>query len=176
MPFSDERHSLTIRLRILQWGAAVGVLALVAAFWYFQVARHHQFLVMAENNHQRSLPLQAPRGVLFDRNGEVLVENRYAFNISIVREQSRNLSETVALLAELTGTPESAIAEAVERSRRLPPYRPVVVVRDATQAQLAAVAAHRLELPDVVIEKVPTRRYPDQSLAAHIIGYVGEVT
>src|SRR5690606_3841067 len=71
---------------------------------------------------------------------------------------------------------ESAIAEAVERSRRLPPYRPVVVVRDATQAQIAAVAAHRLELPDVVIEKVPTRRYPDQSLAAHLIGYVGEVT
>ncbi len=176
MPFTDDRHNLTLRLRLLQWGAAVGVFALVTAFWYFQVARHHQFLVMAENNHQRSLPLQAPRGVLFDRTGEVLVENRYAFNISIVREQSRNLTETVTLLAELTGTPEASIAESVERSRRLPAYRPVVVVRDATQAQIAAVAAHRLELPDVVIEKVPTRRYPDQSLAAHLIGYVGEVT
>lgn len=176
MPFVDDRHSLTLRLRILQWGAVVVFLALAMAFWFFQVARHHQFLVMAENNHQRSLPLQAPRGVLFDRHGEVLVENRYAFNISIVREQSRDLGGTVQLLAQLTNTPRAAIDEAIERSRRLPAYRPVVVVRDATQAQIAAVAAHRLELPDVVIEKVPTRRYPDQSLAAHLIGYVGEVT
>lgn len=176
MPFVDDRHSLTLRLRILQWGAVVVFLALAMAFWFFQVARHHQFLVMAENNHQRSLPLQAPRGVLFDRHGEVLVENRYAFNISIVREQSRNLGGTVQLLAQLTATPRATIDEAIERSRRLPAYRPVVVVRDATQAQIAAVAAHRLELPDVVIEKVPTRRYPDQSLAAHLIGYVGEVT
>src|SRR5690606_16210024 len=147
MPFTDDRHNLTLRLRLLQWGAAVGLFALATAFWYFQVARHHQFLVMAENNHQRSLPLQAPRGVLFDRTGEVLVENRYAFNISIVREQSRSLTGTMELLARLTGTPHASIAEAVERSRRLPAYRPVVVVRDATQAQIAAVAAHRLELP-----------------------------
>lgn len=176
MPFTDERRNLTFRLRVLQWGAAAVLFALATAFWYFQVARHDQFLVMAENNHQRSLPLQAPRGVLFDRNGEVLVENRYAINISIVREQSRSLTGTIELLAQLTGTPQASIEEAIERSRRLPAYRPVVVIRDATQAQIAAVAARRLELPDVVIEKVPTRHYPDQSLAAHLIGYVGEVT
>lgn len=176
MPFVDDRQSLTLRLRILQWTCVAVFIGLATAFWFFQIARHAQFLVMAENNHQRSLPLQAPRGVLFDRHGALLVENRYAFNISIVREQSRNLPGTIAMVADLTGVPVAAIEEAMERSKRLPPYRPVVVIRDATQAQIAAVAVHRLELPDVIVEKVPTRRYPTDALAAHLIGYVGEVT
>jgi penicillin-binding protein 2 len=93
-----------------------------------------------------------------------------------VREQSRDLQRTLALVAALTGADEDALHDIMDRSRRLPPYRSVVVVRDATQAQIAAIAAHRLELPDVVVEKVPTRRYPADSLAAHLIGYVGEVT
>ena len=176
MPFNEDRLNLPLRLRVLQWSLAAVFLVLATAFWYFQVARHQQFLEMAENNHQRALPLQAPRGVLFDRRGKVLVENRYAFNISIVREQSPDLVRTARMVSALTGAPVETIDEALERSKRLPAYRPTVVLRDATEAQIAAVAAHRLELPGVVIEKVPTRRYPPESMAAHLIGYVGEVT
>ena len=176
MPLTEERQNLSLRLTVLQWSVAVIFLTLATAFWYFQVARHRQFLEMAENNHQRALPLQAPRGVLFDRRGAVLVENRYAFNISIVREQTRDVPRTAQAVAALTSTPFDVIDEALERNKRLPPYRPTVVIRDATEAQIAAVAAHRLELPGVVIEKVPTRRYPPDSMAAHLIGYVGEVT
>jgi penicillin-binding protein 2 len=176
MPLTEERQNLSLRLTVLQSSLAAVFLALATAFWYFQVARHQQFLEMAENNHQRALPLQAPRGVLFDRRGAVLVENRYAFNISIVREQTRDVPRTAQAVAALTSTPLEVIDEALERNKRLPPYRPTVVIRDATEAQIAAVAAHRLELPGVVIEKVPTRRYPPDSMAAHLIGYVGEVT
>ena len=68
---------------------AAGLFALLAvAFWVFQVAQHQKFAEMAENNHQRRLPLPAPRGVLFDRNGKVLVENQNTINIALVREQS----------------------------------------------------------------------------------------
>ena len=97
MPFAEERLNLPLRLRVLQWSLAAVFLVLATAFWYFQVARHQQFLEMAENNHQRALPLAAPRGVLFDRGGTVLVENRFAFNISIVREQTNDLARTVAM-------------------------------------------------------------------------------
>lgn len=176
MPLPEERLNLPLRLRVLQWSLAGVFLVLATAFWYFQIARHQQFLEMAENNHQRALPLQAPRGVLFDRRGAVLVENRYAFNISIVREQSPDLARTAQLVSGYTGVPIEGILEALDRSKRLPAYRPTVVIRDASEAQIAAVAAHRLELPGVVVEKVPTRRYPTESMAAHLIGYVGEVT
>ena len=58
---------------------------------------------MAENNHQRTLALRAPRGVLFDRNGQVLVENRHSFTISIVREHTKDLDRTIRLLAAVAG-------------------------------------------------------------------------
>ena len=151
MPFNEERLNLPLRLRVLQWSLAAVFLVLATAFWYFQVARHQQFLEMAENNHQRALPLAAPRGVLFDRGGKVLVENRFAFNISIVREQAHDVARTAQSVADLTGIAIESITEALERSKRLPAYRPVVVIRDATEAQIASVAAHRLELPGVVV-------------------------
>ncbi|AMY11524.1 Sporulation-specific penicillin-binding protein [Luteitalea pratensis] len=176
MLVNEERLNLPLRLRVLQWSFAVAFLVLATAFWYFQIARHQQFLEMAENNHQRALPLAAPRGVLFDRGGTVLVENRFAFNISIVREQTNDLERTAHAVAQLTGASVEAILEALDRNKRLPAYRPIVVLRDATEAQIASVAAHRLELPGVIVEKVPTRRYPTNSMAAHLIGYVGEVT
>jgi penicillin-binding protein 2 len=151
---------------------------LLGGFWFFQVFQHAKFREMAENNHQRTLPLRAPRGVMFDRHGEVLVENRASFNISIMREHSRDLDRTMRLLAKVTGADEAGMRETVERHRREPSYRPIVVVQDATLAQVAAVTARRLdfELPDVVVQQVPTRRYPADALGAHLLGYVGEAS
>jgi penicillin-binding protein 2 len=174
----EDRRRLQGRiaaLRTIVW-AAFGLLTF--GFWYFQVFQHAKFREMAENNHQRTLPLRAPRGVIFDRHGEVLVENRASFNISIMREHSRDLGRTVRLLASVTGADEAEMRATVERHRREPSYRPVVVVQDATLAQVAAVTARRLdfELPDVVVQQVPTRRYPANALGAHTIGYVGEVS
>src|SRR6187549_2365297 len=131
---------------------------------------------MAENNHQRTLALRAPRGVLFDRNGTVLVENRSSFTISIVREHTRDLARTIELLSEVAGLDPVAVKQIVDRHRGEPSYRPIVVVEDATLAQVAAVTARRLdtELPDVVVEEVPARRYPSEAMAAHLFGYVGQ--
>ena len=96
---SENRRSMGVRLAIMRYSAA-GVIALLAVgFWVLQVPQHERYREMAENNHLRTLPLRAPRGVLFDRNGRVLVENRYAFNISLVREQSHDLDASIRLLA-----------------------------------------------------------------------------
>ena len=76
----------------------------------------------------------------------------------------------------VTQVPEAQIREIVARHRREPAYRPIVVIHDATLPQVAAVAARRLELPDVVVQEVPTRQYPSEALAAHLFGYVGEAS
>ena len=155
-------------------GALRRCLALATAFWYFQVAARAVPRDGGEQP-QRTLPLRPRARVLFDRRGAVLVENRYAFDVSIVREQTSDLVRTAQAVAQLTGAPDDTHrTEPLERSRRLPAYRPTLVIGDATEAQIAAIAARRLELPEVIVEKVPTRRYPD-SMAAHLIGYVGEV-
>ena len=173
---SEDRRNVGARLAVMQYSAA-GVIALLAVgFWILQVPQHARYREMAENNHLRTLPLRAPRGVLFDRNGRVLVENRYSFNISIVREQSQDLEASIRLLARVTFEDEAAIAETVERRRREPSFRPIVVIEDATLAQVAAVTARKLELPGVIVQQEPTRKYPAAGLAAHLFGYVGEVT
>jgi penicillin-binding protein 2 len=173
----EERRRLGIRLTVLQTGITVLFSLLAVSFWVLQVVQHAKFEEMAENNHQRTLPLRAPRGLVFDRDGRVLVENRHSYSISIVREHTKSLNRTIRLLAGVLGLNEQDVREIIDRHRHEPSYRPITIVQDATLAQVAAVTARRLEfeLPDVVVEQVPTRRYPD-TMAAHLFGYVGEAT
>jgi penicillin-binding protein 2 len=128
---------------------------------------------MAENNRMRSIPLPAPRGVLFDRHGQPLVINRTAVSIQIVRERTRNLNQTIKLLAAVTHEDEARIREIVDRHRREPVFRPITVIDNASMSQVAAVLARQLELPEVVLQDTPTRQYPD--MAAHLFGYVSEI-
>jgi penicillin-binding protein 2 len=173
---AEDRRKIGIRLSVLQYIFTVVFSILAVSFWALQVVQHAKFEEMAENNHQRTLSLRAPRGIVFDRDGKVLVENRHSYSISIVREHTKDLNRTIRLLAGVIGMEESAVRSIVDRHRREPTYRPITVVQDASLAQVAAVTARRLdfELPDVVIEQVPTRRYPD-AMGAHLFGYVGEV-
>ena len=161
---------------MLQVSVVVTFAALAISFWFLQVVQYTRYQEMAENNHQRTLALRAPRGVLFDRNGTVLVENRHSFNISIVREHTKDLDRTIRLLAAVAGLDASFVRQIVDRHRSEPTYRPIVIIEDAALAQVAAIQARRLdfELPDVVVEQVPTRQYPTDALAAHVFGYVGE--
>jgi penicillin-binding protein 2 len=173
----EDRRRVTSRLSILQY-VITGVFSILAiSFWVLQVVEHNKFEEMAENNHQRLLALRAPRGLILDRSARVLVENRGSYSISIVREHTKDLNRTIRLLAAVLGLDEPTIRGIVDRHRREPSFRPITVVQDATLAQVAAVKARRLdfELPDIVVEQVPTRQYPD-TLGAHLFGYVGEVS
>jgi penicillin-binding protein 2 len=178
MAIAEDRRRLHLRLTVLQVSVAVAFGLLAGGFWFFQVVQHPKFREMAENNHQRTLTLRAPRGTIYDRTGRLLVENRNSFNISIVREHTKDLDRTIRVLAEVTGVDEKVVRDVVNSHRREPSYRPIVVLQDATLAQVASVTARRLdfELPDVIVQEVPTREYPDQAMAAHLIGYVGEAS
>lgn len=178
MAQTEDRRRVALRLVVLQVGVVVTFAVLAISFWYLQVVQHARFQEMAENNHQRTLALRAPRGVLFDRNGKVLVENRLSFNVSIVREHTKDLDRTIRLLAAVAGLDSAYVRQVVDRHRSEPTYRPIVIIEDASMSQVAAIMARRLdfELPDVVVEQVPTRQYPTDALAAHVFGYVGEAS
>src|SRR3954464_9639756 len=127
----DDRRSLTLRLTVIQYVIGGLFAALAVAFWIFQVAQHEKFSEMAEENHLRRLPLPAPRGVLFDRNGKGLVDNQTTGNIALVREQTKNLDQTLHTLALATGADEAVMRETVNRRRREPSYRPIVLIDNA---------------------------------------------
>jgi penicillin-binding protein 2 len=172
----ENRRRIGERLVVLHVGVIVAFAALGVCFWILQIVQHDKYEEMAENNHQRTLALRAPRGMLYDRNGTLLVENRPSFTISIEREHSQNLERTGRMLAEVAGLDVTQVLQTIERHRSEPSYRPILVVEDATLQQVAAVSARRLdfELPDVMVEQVPTRKYPANALAAHLFGYVSQ--
>src|SRR6266446_8118387 len=173
----EDRRRLGSRLSVLKYLMVAVFSVLAVSFWVLQVVQHAKFEEMAENNHQRTLALRAPRGLVLDRNGKILVENRGSYSISIVREHTKDLNRTIRLLAAVLGLDEAGVRTIVDRHRREPSYRPIMIVQDATLAQVAAVKARRLdfELPDIVVEQIPTRQYPD-TMAAHLFGYVGEAS
>ena len=170
------RDSLAVLLAMWRWGIVLVFAGLAAGFWWLQVVQYDKYLQHAEDNHQRTLVLSAPRGAVLDRDGRVLAENRNSLNITLSREQAEDLEGTVALLADLSGVPLSELRAIVERHRRDPPFRPVVLIRDAAFDQVAAVAAHARELPGIYVQELPVRFYPAGEVAAHIVGYVGEVS
>jgi penicillin-binding protein 2 len=173
----DDRRSLTIRLSVVQYLVAVGFAALAVGFWIFQIAQYQKFMDMAENNRMRRLPLPAPRGVVMDREGRVLVDNQSTFNIVLDREQAKNnVGVELKIVADATGVSEAQLRDTVNRRRREPTFRPIVLVENATFSQVVAVSARKLELPGVSCPPVPSRRYPSNETAAHLFGYVGEVT
>lgn len=172
----DDRRNLSTRLAVMQGLVATAFVLLAVGFWVFQIAQKHRFEVMAENNHQRRLQLPAPRGVLFDRNLKILVDNRNTFNITLDREQAKgNLDETLRLLAEVTSTDPALLRETVNRKRREPSYRPIVLIENASVEQVLAVRLRRYELVGINYLEVPARTYPASDLAAHLFGYVSEV-
>ena len=172
----DDRRHLRTRLTVLQWLVAGAFSLLAVGFWIFQVAQHTRFAEMAAENHLRRLPLPAPRGVLFDRHGKILVANQNSFNITLLREQTKNLDQTLHTLAVATGVNEAQLRDTVTRRRREPSYRPIVLIENATLAQAIAVSARQWELPGIQALKVPARHYPTSDMAAHLFGYVSEVT
>ncbi|MEO7193028.1 MAG: penicillin-binding protein 2 [Vicinamibacterales bacterium] len=172
--FEERRTSegRILGLRII-FGACFAALAV--SFWLLQVVQNAKYEEEASNNLLRTIPLRAPRGVLFDRDNKVLVENRYSFTIAVLREQTKHLDQSLKRVAQITGADEARIRDIVQRRQREPPFRPLPIIEHATFAQVAAVTARHLEMPEIVVQQVPTRSYPAGGLAAHLFGYVGEV-
>jgi penicillin-binding protein 2 len=170
----EDRRRTSARVITLQIGVIIWFAALAICFWVLQVVQHEKYMKLADSNYQRTLSLRAPRGVLFDRNGKVLVENRNSYTISIIREDTKDMARTVSAVSRVLGLEVAAVQEIVERNRREPSYRPIAIVQDASLEQVAAIMARKYEFPEISIEQVPTRKYPADALAAHLFGYVGE--
>jgi penicillin-binding protein 2 len=174
MRLYEDLRSVQSRLSVVQYGLVVAFSLLASCFWYLQVLRARHFRELAENNRRRVVPIAAPRGILLDRNGHMLVENRPSFNVVLSPEHSDRLDQTIARLSRVLGTGEARIRERL--ARRETPFRSIVVKSDVSLAEVAAIEARRLEMPEASVEVVPLRSYPLASAAAHSLGRVGEVT
>jgi penicillin-binding protein 2 len=174
----EDRRQLEARLSVLRVGVIACLALLAIGFWILQIVQFNKYREIAENQHLRTIPLRAPRGVLYDRNGKVLVQNTYSWTIALMREQltnPRNLDDSIVRLAGVTGADAARMADIVRRHRSDASFQPIAIIEHATIEQVMALEARKLEFPEFVSQKVPTREYPQGGFAAHLFGYVSEI-
>jgi penicillin-binding protein 2 len=154
---------------------ALGFVLLVGAFFKTQVVQYKQYVMQSEENRLRPIPLPAPRGIIYDRHGEVIAENLPAYSVSITAPSVDSLRSALAQLAPTLQLGQNDINNAIRRYRRAP-TRPTVVLPDATIDIVSVLEEHRLDFPRLIIQSVPKRYYPDGPVVASFVGYTGEIT
>jgi penicillin-binding protein 2 len=166
----------TIKLTVVQYGILLMMLALVAGLWRLQVLGAENFRQLAEQNRVRKVPLMAGRGKLFDRENRLIVDNYPSVSCFLVREQNRNVDDDLPLIAKGLNLDLEQLRATLRRYRAAPGYQPIPIKLDVTADETAFIEAHRNELPELETIDEERRLYPRDGFAAHLIGYVGEVS
>ncbi len=148
---------------------------LISRLFWLQIVEGPEYRRLSENNCIRLQTLAPDRGIICDRNGTLLADNRPSFDLSIVPRDAAPLSETLEKLSRITGIPEEEMTAKIQHSRKMPGYRPLRLKDDITRDMLALIEAARFDLPGVVVDFKPRRQYPART-AAHVIGYLGEIS
>jgi penicillin-binding protein 2 len=152
----------------------IGVLLI--GFWKLQVIDADKYSSMAERNRVRYIPVIAPRGRMLDRDGRVLVDNRPAFSVLLLRDDPAQVEKHLAGISEGLGIPIEDLRDQLINSRNLPKFQPIVIKPDASQADIAFIESHRSDIPVLEMISVSRRRYLPGGFLAHAAGYVGEVS
>jgi len=174
-PNRDEKIP-TLKLTVVQYGILLMMLALAAGLWRLQVLRADDFRLQAEQNRIRKVPLLAPRGKLFDRDGHLLVDNYPSVSCFLVREQGHDTDADLPLIARGLNLDVEQLRSTLRHFRAAPGYQPIPIKQDITADEQAFIEAHRNELPELETIDEERRLYPRDGFAAHLIGYVGEVS
>ncbi len=164
------------RLFLFSVAAASVFLLLALRLWYLQIISYDRYTERSTRNRTRVLSLAAPRGPIYDRDGVLLVDNRPAFTISVMRQDVSNLEELLQRLAGFLETDVATLNERWARGSRFPIYRPVPLATDVSREITERVLEHSTELPGVLVEVFPVRDYLEKGSEAHLVGYLGEVT
>src|SRR4030095_10572833 len=178
MKFEDTSQNLRARLRFIQMLVVVLLGTLGVRLYVLQVVRGERYAEIAENQRRRRLPIPAPRGVIFDRDGKVLVDSRPIYNVILSREdvKGKDLTSLVEPLSEGLTVDKDLLRERFELIKSMPAFESIQVKQDANQGDIAWVESHNLEFPELRVEQQPQRRYPPNGSLAHVLGYVGEVS
>lgn len=145
-------------------------------FWYLQIHKGEYFSEQARNNQLRQDNLYAPRGLIRDRNGQLLAVNEPAYALGIVREDSKDLDAALKTVSEWTGVDLAEIKKVFKKSRRrVKPFEPLILVPNLTFEQVAVIEANSLHWPGLEIVVRPRRKYLQGPLLSHVLGYVSEV-
>ena len=170
----EEGFNLELRVYFIQYLVLAVFIALGIRFYVLQVARHDDYQARAENNRIREIPIPAPRGAILDRFERVLVDSASAFNVVVTPEDITDREDTLNALSQNLDVDRVEVLAELNNPLRAK-SQPVLVKQNASAADLAWVGSHELEHPEISIEEQPQRIYKYGKMAAHLLGYIGQV-
>jgi penicillin-binding protein 2 len=164
------------KLHATQYIVVLVLAALAAGMWRLQILGADSYRLLAQANRVRKTPVLAPRGKIFDREGRILVDNYPSVSCYLLHEQNRDLQADIPMIARGLDLPVEQIQATLRRFASSPKYVPIPLKQDITPDEQAFIEAHRNELPELETLEEQRRLYPRDGFAAHLIGYVGELS
>ncbi len=151
---------------------------LAYGLWSLQIRKSDEYVTRSEQNRIRQVPILAPRGKLYDRNGQLIVDNYPSFSALLLRDQMRDLNADAQKIADGLHLPVEDVLEKIRRNQlsHKPAFEPIFIKDDITPDERAFIESHRDEFPELETLMIHRRLYPKDGFMAHLIGYVGEVS
>ncbi len=172
----EHRDDLVNRVRVLTAVVTGLLVAIAAGFWFVQLVQGDYYRELAENNRLRKLPVKAPRGLIYDRKGRLLVENVPSYNLMIDRSRTEKLGRSLWFAAGVLGRPAAELQAILDGYRGIPEFKPVLLAENLTLSQVARFGVEGLEYPEFEVEVQHLRLYRHREQTAHVLGYLGEAT
>jgi penicillin-binding protein 2 len=178
MKLNEQAQNLSIRIATIQIIAFVLLTLLGIRMYYLQVVQGQYYSDRAENQRIRLIPIPAPRGAIFDRNGKILVDSRPTYNVVLSNEPIKKIDvrERVNEYAAGLDLDPSFVVERLDLIKKQNEFEAMVLKENATMQDISWVESHNLEFPELRIELQPQRFYPLGTHLAHVLGYVGEIS
>jgi penicillin-binding protein 2 len=164
------------KIYLLSIAAAVVFLILLSRLWFLQFIEVDRLREMSENNRLRFIPVAASRGALLDRNGKVIVNNTPSFSLAVIPDEVKDKAYLLDTLARVLQIDRAELLSRWEKGKGRAKYFPLVLASGLTRDQVEFFEENSLRLPGLEIEVKPVREYPWGTLAAHILGYIAEIS
>ncbi|MEC9068805.1 MAG: penicillin-binding protein 2 [SAR324 cluster bacterium] len=171
----EELDRIRIRLIILG-GVVILIFSLLASrLWFLQITEGKKYTEFSQGNRVRLIPEPALRGIIYDRNGVILAENRPAYQLQLIREDTPDLENTLEKVSLALNLSLEEMNKQIMAKQDLAQFKPIILIDDLEYEKAMYLEAFQDDFPGVTIVVQPRRYYPYDNLAAHLIGYVGIV-
>ena len=171
----EEMDRIRIRLIILG-GVVIVIFSLLASrLWYLQIVHGQKYTEFSQGNRVRLIPEPALRGIIYDRNGVILAENRPAYQLQLIREDTPDLEITLSKVSKALDLSYADLRGKIEENHDLAQFKAIILEEDLEYEKAMYLETFQDDFPGVSIVIQPRRFYPYKNLAAHLIGYVGIV-
>jgi penicillin-binding protein 2 len=181
--YRDDQKFLQFRINAVLWGIVATFVFLAGSFWFVQGVQAEKYRGLSEANALREIEIPAKRGLIMDRNGRILADNVAAYSLTvdrvvmkpILKRDPKHKEALFAFLSQVLGIPVQEVIARYDKGKTVPMTRPLDIAEDLTMQQVAAIESQSIVFPELNVTPVQRRNYPYGTMAAHVMGFIGEV-